>query len=142
MVANGGPQVEALPLFGKMFIRRLDGWGLSSVSKDAGCFLCLMKMPGLKAGQDPLVFNRAMAQKHKVVSIPGFAFGLTICKRRIINACLMERWQAASVSEGVERYVSAVKVGMGNKWLTRAVSLLDGLLSKNRFFLSMLRTVS
>jgi aspartate/methionine/tyrosine aminotransferase len=68
-----------------------------------------MKMPGLKGEQDPLAFNRAMAQKHKVVSIPGFAFGLTNTQEANYQRLSYGALQAASVSEGVERYVAAVK---------------------------------
>jgi aspartate/methionine/tyrosine aminotransferase len=77
--------------------------------KTQGAFYVLMKLPGLKGEQDPLAFNRAMAQKHKVVSIPGFAFGLTNTQEANYQRLSYGALQAASVSEGVERYVAAVQ---------------------------------
>ncbi len=104
------PKVEALAAVRENVYQALDRLGdLVQFPKTQGAFYVLMKMPGLKAGQDPLVFNRAMAQKHKVVSIPGFAFGLTNMQEANYQRLSYGALQAASVSEGVERYVSAVK---------------------------------
>ena len=68
-----------------------------------------MKLPGLPKGQDPLAFNRAMAETHKVVSIPGFAFGLTDTTAANYQRLSYGALQPATVTQGVERYVQAVK---------------------------------
>jgi aspartate/methionine/tyrosine aminotransferase len=68
-----------------------------------------MKLPGLSTEQDTLAFNRAMAEKHKVVSIPGFAFGLNDTQQANYQRLSYGALEAASVTEGVHRYVKAVK---------------------------------
>ena len=54
-----------------------------------------------------------MAQRHKVVSIPGFAFGLTNTQEANYQRLSYGALQSASVSEGVERYVGAVREWYG-----------------------------
>lgn len=104
------PKVEALAAVRENVYAALSQLGdLVQFPKTQGAFYVLMKMPGLKGEQDPLAFNRAMAQKHKVVSIPGFAFGLTNTQEANYQRLSYGALQAASVSEGVERYVAAVK---------------------------------
>lgn len=104
------PKVEALAAVRENVYQRLSQLGdLVQFPKTQGAFYVLMKMPGLASGQDPLAFNRAMAQRHKVVSIPGFAFGLTNTQEANYQRLSYGALQAASVSEGVERYVAAVK---------------------------------
>ena len=104
------PKVEALAAVRENVYAALSQLGdLVQFPKTRGAFYVLMKMPGLKGEQDPLAFNRAMAQKHKVVSIPGFAFGLTNTQEANYQRLSYGALQAASVSEGVERYVAAVK---------------------------------
>lgn len=104
------PKVEALAAVRKNVYQALGQLGdLVQFPETQGAFYVLMKMPGLKQGQDPLAFNRAMAQRHKVVSIPGFAFGLTNTHEANYQRLSYGALQAASVSEGVERYVKAVK---------------------------------
>ncbi len=104
------PKIEALAAVRENVYAALSQLGdLVQFPKTQGAFYVLMKLPGLKAEQDPLAFNRAMAQKHKVVSIPGFAFGLTNTKEANYQRLSYGALQAASVSEGVERYVAAVQ---------------------------------
>jgi aspartate/methionine/tyrosine aminotransferase len=104
------PKVEALAAVRENVYQALGQLGdLVQFPKTQGAFYVLMKMPGLKGEQDQLAFNRAMAQKHKVVSIPGFAFGLTNTQEANYQRLSYGALQAASVSEGVERYVAAVK---------------------------------
>ena len=68
-----------------------------------------MKLPGLARNQDSLAFNRAMAEKHKVVSVPGFAFGLTSTGEANYQRLSYGALQPESVAQGVERYVAAVR---------------------------------
>ena len=104
------PKIEALAAVRDNVYRTLGQLGdLVQFPKTQGAFYVLMKMPGLKGGDDSLAFNRAMAQRHKVVSIPGFAFGLTNTQEANYQRLSYGALQAASVSEGVERYVAAVK---------------------------------
>jgi len=104
------PKVDALATVRDNVYQALGTLGdLVKFPKTQGAFYVLMKLPGLPAGQDPLAFNRAMAQKHKVVSIPGFAFGLTNMQDANYQRLSYGALQSASVAEGVERYVAAVK---------------------------------
>ena len=82
---------------------------LAQFPRTQGAFYVLMKLPGLPAGQDSLAFNRAMAEQHKVVSIPGFAFGLLDTQQANYQRLSYGPLQAATVTEGVTRYVAAVK---------------------------------
>ena len=58
---------------------------------------------------DALAFNRTMIEKHKVATIPGFAFGLTDTRRDNYQRLSFGALDAATVAEGVQRYVAAVK---------------------------------
>lgn len=110
------PKIEALAAVRKNVYETLGQLGdLVQFPKTQGAFYVLMKMPGLKDQSDPLAFNRAMAQKHKVVSIPGFAFGLTNTQDANYQRLSYGALQAASVSEGVERFVAAAKDWYGSK---------------------------
>ena len=71
-----------------------------------GAFYVLMKLPGVT---DAMAFNRAMTEKHKVASIPGFAFGLTDTANANYQRLSYGALDAATVAEGVQRYVAAVK---------------------------------
>jgi aspartate/methionine/tyrosine aminotransferase len=71
-----------------------------------GAFYVLMRLPGV---DDALAFNRAMIQKHQVATIPGFAFGLTDTRRDNYQRLSYGALDAATVSEGVQRFVAAVK---------------------------------
>jgi len=104
------PKVDALGIVRKNVYQGLEKLGdLVQFPQTQGAFYVLMKLPGLQTGHDLLAFNRAMAEKHKVVSIPGFAFGLTNTHEANYQRLSYGALQAASVTEGVERYVAAVK---------------------------------
>ena len=87
-------------------LERLDG--LMPLPQAQGAFYMLLKLPGLAPGHDPLQFNRVMAQKYRVVSVPGFAFGLNKTAQANYQRLSYGALDAASVTEGVERYVAAV----------------------------------
>ena len=104
------PRVDALSVVRKNVFRVLSSLGdLAQFPQTQGAFYVLMKMPGLPPGQDPLAFNRAMAQKHKVVSVPGFAFGLTNTAQANYQRLSYGALEPVSVAQGVERYVAAVR---------------------------------
>lgn len=104
------PKIEALAVVRKNVYQALETLGdLVQFPKTQGAFYVLMKLPGLSADQDSMAFNRAMAQKHKVVSIPGFAFGLSDMSQANYQRLSFGALQSASVAEGVDRYVAAVK---------------------------------
>jgi aspartate/methionine/tyrosine aminotransferase len=71
-----------------------------------GAFYVLMRLPGV---DDALAFNRAMIEKHRVATIPGFAFGLTDTPAANYQRLSYGALDAATVAEGVQRYVAAVK---------------------------------
>jgi aspartate/methionine/tyrosine aminotransferase len=71
-----------------------------------GAFYVLMRLPGV---DDALAFNRTMIEKHRVATIPGFAFGLTDTRRDNYQRLSFGALDAATVAEGVQRYVAAVK---------------------------------
>lgn len=75
----------------------------------AGAFYVLMKLPALPADTNPLAFNQSMAAKHKVVTIPGFAFGLTDPSKGNFQRLSYGALDAATVTEGVERLVGAIE---------------------------------
>jgi aspartate/methionine/tyrosine aminotransferase len=58
---------------------------------------------------DALAFNRAMVEQHKVATIPGFAFGLTDTRTANYQRLSYGALDPATVAEGVQRYVAAVK---------------------------------
>lgn len=104
------PKVDALAEVRQNVYRALDSLGdLVQYPKTQGAFYVLMKLPGLSQGQEALAFNRAMAEKHHVVSIPGFAFGLPGGQQANYQRLSYGALEAASVTEGVQRYVKAVK---------------------------------
>jgi len=71
-----------------------------------GAFYVLMRLPGV---DDALAFNRTLIEKHKVATIPGFAFGLTDTRRDNYQRLSYGALDAATVAEGVQRYVAGVK---------------------------------
>jgi len=77
--------------------------------KTQGAFYVLMKLPGFKEGVEPIAFNRAMTEKFKVATIPGFAFGLTKTHEANYQRLSYGALDSASVAQGVERYVAAVQ---------------------------------
>jgi aspartate/methionine/tyrosine aminotransferase len=78
-----------------------------------GAFYVLMKLPGLAPGTDPLAFNRMMAQDHRVATIPGFAFGFSDVSRANYQRLSYGALDEATVHEGVQRYVRAVRAWYG-----------------------------
>lgn len=83
--------------------------GLAQFPKTCGAFYVLMKLPPLKTGEDPMAFNRFMAERHKVVTVPGFAFGLTDANAGNYQRLSYGALDAATVAEGVARFVNAVR---------------------------------
>ena len=80
--------------------------GLAEFPRTEGAFYVLLKLPGV---DDPLAFNRAMAERHRVATIPGFAFGLTDTRRANYQRLSYGALDAATVAEGVARFVTAVQ---------------------------------
>jgi aspartate/methionine/tyrosine aminotransferase len=104
------PKIDALAVVRKNVYERLEGLGeLVRFPQTQGAFYVFLKLPGLAAATDPLAFNRAMAQRHRVVSVPGFTFGLVDTERANFQRLSYGALEAASVDQGVERYVTAVK---------------------------------
>jgi aspartate/methionine/tyrosine aminotransferase len=80
--------------------------GLAQFPRTQGAFYVLLRLPGV---DDPLEFNRAMIAKHKVATIPGFAFGLTDTRRDNYQRLSFGALDAATAAQGVERFVAGVK---------------------------------
>lgn len=101
------PKVQALAEVRHLVNQALHGLGdLVQFPITQGAFYVLMKLPGVT---DAMAFNRAMTEKHKVASIPGFAFGLTDTANANYQRLSYGALDAATVAEGVQRYVAAVK---------------------------------
>ena len=104
------PKIDALALVRKNVYQRLEALGdLVEFPKTQGAFYVLLKLPGLAVGTERLAFNRAMAQKHKVVSVPGFTFGLFNTQQANYQRLSYGALESASVDQGAARYVTAVK---------------------------------
>jgi aspartate/methionine/tyrosine aminotransferase len=104
------PKIDALAVVRKNVYERLKGLGdLVQFPETQGAFYVFLKLPGLAAEVDQLAFNRAMAQRHQVVSVPGFTFGLGDTERANYQRLSYGALDAVSVDQGVERYVAAVK---------------------------------
>ena len=104
------PKIDTLAIVRKNVYQRLQGLGeFVQFPQTQGAFYVFLKLPGLAEGGDQLAFNRTMAQKHQVVSVPGFTFGLRDTERANYQRLSYGALDAASVDQGVERYVSAVK---------------------------------
>jgi aspartate/methionine/tyrosine aminotransferase len=82
--------------------------GLVSFPRTAGAFYVLLRLPPLAANHSPMDFTHHMAREHKVVTIPGFAFGLSDPSSGNYQRLSYGALDAASVSEGVSRFISAV----------------------------------
>lgn len=70
-----------------------------------GAFYVLMQMPTVA---DPLAFNRAMTERFKVATIPGFAFGIDPASgnwQRLSYGAL----EPSIVAEGIDRFIDAVR---------------------------------
>ena len=104
------PKVKALSEVRQTVYKTLEGLGdLVQFPQTQGAFYVLMKLPGLAQGIQAIEFNRVMTEKFKVASIPGFAFGLTNTQEANYQRLSYGALEAASVAEGVQRYVAAVK---------------------------------
>jgi aspartate/methionine/tyrosine aminotransferase len=102
------PKIDALASVRQdvyLALKRLDT--LVSFPATPGAFYVLMKLPALSEDQDRLAFNQFCAHKHKVVTIPGFAFGLTDQSAGNYQRLSFGALDAASVTEGVNRFVNA-----------------------------------
>lgn len=84
--------------------RGLDG--LASFPRTEGAFYVLMKLPGV---DDPLAFARALAERHRVATVPGFAFGLADTRGANYQRLSYGALDAATVAEGVQRFVAGVR---------------------------------
>lgn len=104
------PKIDALAVVRKNVYQRLETLGeLVAFPKTQGAFYVLLKLPGIAVGTEPLAFNRAMAQTHKVVSVPGFTFGLLDTQQSNYQRLSYGALESATVDQGVARYVTAVK---------------------------------
>jgi aspartate/methionine/tyrosine aminotransferase len=104
------PKIDALAVVRKNVYERLEALGeLIEFPKTQGAFYVFIKLPGLVAGTERLAFNRAMAQQHKVVSVPGFTFGLLDTSTANYQRLSYGALESATVDQGVARYVTAVK---------------------------------
>ena len=104
------PKIHALGIVRQNVFDSLDELGhLAQFPRTQGAFYVLMKLPPLARGDDRLAFNQFMAQKHKVACVPGFAFGLTDPTAGNYQRLSYGALDSASVAEGVNRYVAAVK---------------------------------
>lgn len=101
------PQVQALARVRSAVHASLAELGdLAQFPRTQGAFYVLMRLPGV---EDALAFNRAMIEKHRVATIPGFAFGLTQTREANYQRLSYGALDAATVATGVQRYVAAVK---------------------------------
>ena len=101
------PQIEALARVRDTVHEALATLGeLVSFPRTEGALYVLMKLPGV---DDALAFNRAMVERHRVATIPGFAFGLTDTRAANYQRLSYGALDAATVAEGVQRFVAAVR---------------------------------
>jgi aspartate/methionine/tyrosine aminotransferase len=101
------PQIDALGQVRTAVHDALGALGdLVSFPRTEGAFYVLMKLPGV---DDAMAFNRAMVERHKVATIPGFAFGLTDTRAANYQRLSYGALDAATVAEGVRRFVAAVR---------------------------------
>ncbi len=101
------PRIEALAQVRTAVHESLASLGaLASFPRTEGAFYVLMKLPGV---EDALAFNRAMVERHRVATVPGFAFGLTDTRAANYQRLSYGALDAATVAEGVQRFVAAVR---------------------------------
>ena len=74
-----------------------------------GAFYVLMYLPPLAAHETAMDFTRFMVSKHRVITIPGFAFGLNDPTQGNYQRLSFGALDAESVSEGVSRFLEAVR---------------------------------
>jgi aspartate/methionine/tyrosine aminotransferase len=101
------PRIEALSKVREVVHQKLAGLGgWVHFPQTEGAFYVLMSLPGV---DDPLAFSRFMVERHRVATIPGFAFGLTDTGRVNAQRLAYGALDPGTVSEGVDRYVAAVR---------------------------------
>ena len=101
------PHIQALAKVRSSVHAALDTLGdLVEFPRTQGAFYVLMKLPGV---EDAMAFNRFMTEQHRVACIPGFAFGLTDTRRANYQRLSYGALEAATVAEGVQRFVTAVR---------------------------------
>jgi aspartate/methionine/tyrosine aminotransferase len=101
------PKIDALARVRSHVHEALAGLGnLAQFPRTQGAFYVLMKLPGV---DDALAFNRAMVERHRVATVPGFAFGLTDVRAANYQRLSYGALDAATVDEGVRRFVAAVR---------------------------------
>ena len=101
------PELQALAAVRKEVHQALGALdGLGSFERTEGAFYVMVKLPGVS---DPMAFSRAMVERHRVAAIPGFAFGLTQTREANYQRLSFGSLDAATVAEGVQRFVTAVR---------------------------------
>jgi aspartate/methionine/tyrosine aminotransferase len=101
------PRLDALARVRSTVYAALEELGdLASFPRTQGAFYVFMRLPGV---DDALAFNRTMIEKHKVATIPGFAFGMDDTRQGNYQRLSFGALDAATAAEGVARYVAAVK---------------------------------
>jgi aspartate/methionine/tyrosine aminotransferase len=101
------PRIDALAQVRNLVHQSLHSLGdLVQFPRTQGAFYVLMKLPGVP---DAMAFNRAMTEKHQVATLPGFAFGLTDTAQANYQRLSYGALDAATVAEGVQRFVAAIK---------------------------------
>jgi len=99
-------QIDALAQVRSLVHERLRSLGsLVDFAPTQGAFYVLLRLPPVP---DPLAFNRAMIERFKVATIPGFAFGLDPRAgnhQRLSFGAL----DPSAVTEGVDRFVAAAR---------------------------------
>jgi aspartate/methionine/tyrosine aminotransferase len=101
------PRIEALARVRQSVHAKLSRLGdLASFPETEGAFYVLMNLPGV---EDPLAFSRAMVERHRVATIPGFAFGLADTRRVNAQRLAYGALDPDTVGEGVDRFVDAVR---------------------------------
>lgn len=101
------PKIQALAQVREQVHQSLRGLGdLVQFPATQGAFYVLMKLPGVP---DAMAFNRALVEKHQVATLPGFAFGMSDTATANYQRLSYGALDAATVAEGVQRFVMAVK---------------------------------
>lgn len=99
-------QLDELAQVRTLVHQRLDALGsIADFVPTQGAFYVLLRLPPVG---DSLAFSRAMVEQFKVATVPGFAFGLDSREanyQRLSYGAL----DRSAVSEGVDRFVAAVK---------------------------------
>ncbi len=80
--------------------------GLASFPRTQGAFYVVLRLAGVS---DPHAFIRAMVERHRVAVIPGFAFGLTDTREANYQRLSFGSLDPATVAEGVQRFIAAVR---------------------------------